>query len=51
MCGIAGYISNKSLIKDNCINPTLELMKNRGPDNRSYIVKKYDNKDEGQNKP
>jgi len=44
MCGIGGYLSNKSLIKDNSINSTLKIMERRGPDNRGYIIKDYQKK-------
>jgi len=36
MCGIAGYIG-KEKIDDTLIKKTLELMRNRGPDNQDYI--------------
>lgn len=36
MCGIAGYIG-KEIIEDTTIKKTLELMRNRGPDNQDYI--------------
>ena len=36
MCGIAGYIGKK-IISEHAIFHTLERMKNRGPDNQSYI--------------
>ena len=36
MCGISGYISKKSLIAENAIMHTLELMKRRGPDAKNF---------------
>ena len=36
MCGIAGYIGTEN-IQDSSILETLELMRNRGPDNQDYI--------------
>ena len=44
MCGIGGYLSNKSLIKENCIFNTLKIMRRRGPDNSSHIAKNYQKK-------
>ena len=35
MCGIAGYIASSSIPRDR-VADTLELMRNRGPDNREY---------------
>ena len=35
MCGILGYIGSRSLNKS-LISNSLNLMKNRGPDNQSY---------------
>jgi len=37
MCGIAGFIGKRKISKD-CIDGTLGLMRNRGPDNREYAV-------------
>jgi len=42
MCGIAGYIGNNILAKSK-INSTLEALKSRGPDNKSYYYSKLDN--------
>ena len=36
MCGISGYISKKSLVAENGIKHTLELMKWRGPDAKNF---------------
>jgi asparagine synthase (glutamine-hydrolysing) len=36
MCGISGYISKKSLVAENGIKHTLELMKRRGPDAKNF---------------
>ena len=41
MCGISGYISKTSLIAENGIKRTLELMKRRGPDAKNF----YQNSD------
>ena len=38
MCGIAGYIGNKSFKKSD-ISELLKLMKNRGPNNQKYLRK------------
>ena len=35
MCGIAGYIGERSFKKNNIFN-LLKLMKNRGPNNQKY---------------
>ena len=35
MCGILGYIGSRSLNKS-LISNSLNLMKNKGPDNQSY---------------
>jgi asparagine synthase (glutamine-hydrolysing) len=43
MCGIAGYIGNKSLKKNNISN-LLKLMKNRGPNSQKYLRKKISSK-------
>ena len=37
MCGIAGYIG-KNNINENVIDETLDLMKNRGPDQQSWCT-------------
>ena len=37
MCGIAGYISTRTVEKS-IINSTLNLMKNRGPDHQDSIL-------------
>ena len=44
MCGIAGFIGSEKISKSKIFN-TLELMKNRGPDNQSYkqITINHDN--------
>ena len=44
MCGISGYISNPSLLKSNRIKNTLDLMKRRGPDANSFVIKNYNSK-------
>ena len=36
MCGISGYISNKTLLNENGIDNTIQLMKRRGPDSNNY---------------
>ena len=36
MCGIAGYIGKASIDKSRILK-TLDLMQNRGPDNRDYV--------------
>ena len=41
MCGISGYISKTSLITDNGIARTLELMKRRGPDSKNFYKNSY----------
>ena len=38
MCGISGFISEKSFIKKNSINSTLDLMGRRGPDAKNYYI-------------
>ena len=43
MC-ISGYISNPSLLKSNRIKNTLDLMKRRGPDANSFVIKNYNSK-------
>lgn len=40
MCGIAGYIGKASIEKDKILT-TLDLMRNRGPDNRDYVSFRY----------
>ena len=37
MCGIAGYIGNKIIDRDD-INRTLKLMDNRGPDSKDFKI-------------
>lgn len=37
MCGIAGYIG-KGQVEPERVEPTLHLMKNRGPDNQSHVA-------------
>ncbi len=44
MCGISGYISERSLIKENSLIETSKLMRLRGPDFSSYITKDYKSK-------
>jgi len=44
MCGIAGYIS-KDRIESHSVNSTLDLMSNRGPNNKGY--KEFDSKSLG----
>ena len=39
MCGIAGYIGAKK-INNKVINSTLNIMKNRGPDNQDFFFEK-----------
>ena len=39
MCGIAGYIGNKSFSKNTILN-LLKLMKKRGPDSQKFLKKK-----------
>ena len=43
MCGIAGYIGERSFKKNNIFN-LLKLMKNRGPNNQKYLKKKISTK-------
>lgn len=42
MCGIAGYIGKRSL-DSSAIQATLERMKNRGPDDQSYVQQQQGN--------
>ena len=47
MCGIAGYISKKNLLKENNVKATLNLMRNRGPDSKGSFVKTFNDKELG----
>ena len=44
MCGISGFISERNLIKENCIINTLKLMELRGPDSSNSITKYHQSK-------
>jgi asparagine synthase (glutamine-hydrolysing) len=45
MCGISGYISNKSLLNVNGIDHTLKLMSRRGPDSSKYYKEDFGSKE------
>lgn len=45
MCGISGYISNKSFLDNDNIKKTLDLMKRRGPDSQDFFQKNYQSKE------
>ena len=47
MCGISGFISDKSYIKKNSINSTLDLMGRRGPDAKNYYIEDSSSKQIG----
>ena len=43
MCGIAGYFGSENISKKKIFG-TLDLMRQRGPDNKNYIHKKIKKK-------
>ena len=45
MCGISGYISNKTLLNENGIDNTIQLMKRRGPDSNNYHKENFGTKE------
>ncbi len=47
MCGISGFISDKSYVKKNNINSTLDLMSRRGPDAKNFYIEENSSKQVG----